>query len=135
MDNVTCGVCDPQCKESCYGAGPDKCHECKNVLDEKHCVDECPESKYNNSGVCSSCHATCIGCKGPQDTISEDGCISCHRTVINTDNHVERCLARNDSCPGGCQKGSLTWVNCNLISLFSPQMVSTNGTRNPEKDR
>lgn len=35
----------------------------------------------------------------------------------------------------GVKKGSLTWVNCNLISLFSPQMVSTNGTRNREKDR
>lgn len=100
MDNVTCAVCDKQCKESCYGAGPDKCNECKNVLDEKHCVEECPESKYNNNGVCTSCHATCIGCTGPRDTINEDGCTSCHRAIINSDMRIDRCLARNDSCPG-----------------------------------
>lgn len=97
---MTCAVCDRQCKEGCYGAGPDKCVECKNVLDDTHCVDKCPESKYDSSGTCIGCHATCIGCNGPRDTIIADGCVTCHRAIINTDNMIERCLPRNESCPG-----------------------------------
>lgn len=100
MNNTMCANCNSQCKDGCNGSGPDNCMECLNVLDDTHCVETCPDNKYNKTGKCVQCHETCIGCNGPRDTVSPDGCTTCHRAIINADNIIEKCLRKNESCPG-----------------------------------
>lgn len=100
VNHTTCGTCHPECKNSCRGAGADNCTECVNVRDGNFCVAKCPESKYSANGICKPCHDTCIGCTGPENTINANGCKTCHKAIINGDATIERCLGRNEACPG-----------------------------------
>lgn len=100
LDNKNCGMCHPECRNSCTGPGADNCSECVNVKDGKFCVSQCPESKYNLNGTCSDCHETCVGCTGPRNTIGPQGCITCEKAIIVMNNTVERCLKKNEPCPG-----------------------------------
>lgn len=101
IDSKECGLCNPECQSSCNAAGADNCNECKNVKDGKYCVPECPESKYAEGGICAVCHETCVGCTGPKNTISDNGCITCEMAIISdSDGAVQRCLKKNESCPG-----------------------------------
>lgn len=98
-DKVNCGQCHPECKRSCNGPNADDCIECVHARDGKHCVAECPNSKYAKSGNCVPCHETCVGCYGPNNTISDNGCKTCEKALI-IDNKIERCLRKEESCPG-----------------------------------
>lgn len=98
-DKVHCGQCHSECKRSCTGPEAIDCLECLHVRDGKHCVPECPLSKYPRNGICNNCHETCLGCTGPRNTIGENGCISCEKAII-IDNKIERCLRRDENCPG-----------------------------------
>jgi epidermal growth factor receptor len=71
-----------------------------NTKDDKFCVPECPEPKYSKNGTCELCHETCVGCRGPRNTIALDGCISCELGVIHFDYTIDRCLRKNEFCPG-----------------------------------
>lgn len=64
------------------------------------CVKQCPEAKYAASGHCQLCHEACVGCRGPRNTIAPDGCITCDSAIINNQTKVEKCLLKNDTCPG-----------------------------------
>lgn len=70
-----------------------------HVKDGKYCVPECPLSKYNQSGICVFCHETCVGCTGPRNTIGPNGCVTCEKAIIG-DGTVERCLRKEEPCPG-----------------------------------
>lgn len=100
VNSKSCGDCHPECANSCYGPNADNCGSCVNVKDGKFCVSECPATKYNMNGTCVACHKTCIGCTGPRDTIAVDGCISCDRAIMESDGTVERCLMKDEPCPG-----------------------------------
>lgn len=98
-DRVTCGQCHPECKRSCSGPDATDCLECVHVRDDRLCVAECPKTKYAKNGVCVNCHETCAGCTGPNNTIGENGCITCDKAII-IDNQVEKCLRKDEDCPG-----------------------------------
>lgn len=40
--------------------GNGNCSACRNVRDGPYCVNKCPDTKYNESGECKSCHANCV---------------------------------------------------------------------------
>lgn len=105
MDANHCSECHAECRRSCTGPGADNCSECVNVKDGQHCVAECPEAKYALNGICVPCHETCNGCTGPDNTISKHGCVTCDKAIINGDK-VERCLRKEESCPGKCSNDS-----------------------------
>lgn len=72
------------------------------------------------------CHDSCNGCKGPEDAISDHGCIDCDHMIFN--GTVQKCLKQNSSCPG---KTALTFTfpSIKLNWTFSfLQMVSTTNT-------
>ncbi|KAK4296732.1 hypothetical protein Pmani_030810 [Petrolisthes manimaculis] len=97
-----CGFCHNECASSCNGPDSSSCDRCKNVKDGPYCVESCPDTKYNDSGVCMPCHENCVdGCRGPDNTISEHGCISCKKAVIDTDLQVLNCLPESEPCPIG----------------------------------
>ena len=74
-------VCNAQCSEGCSGAGADSCNACKNTKDGLFCVDECPDTKYDDNGVCKPCHENCAGgCSGP----GADECVACKHTKDGT---------------------------------------------------
>lgn len=98
-----CGQCHSECKSSCTGPNADQCLECTHARDGNYCVHQCHESKYAENGVCINCHENCVGCNGPRDTIDSNGCISCDKAII-TDDKVEKCLKRDESCPGNLKK-------------------------------
>lgn len=99
MTAKTCGQCHPECKRSCTGPNPIDCLECVHVRDGRQCVSECPLSKYAKNGICVNCHETCVGCNGPNNTIGENGCITCDKAII-IDNKIEKCLRKDENCPG-----------------------------------
>uniref|UniRef100_A0A2M4B952 Epidermal growth factor receptor n=2 Tax=Anopheles marajoara TaxID=58244 RepID=A0A2M4B952_9DIPT len=101
VNSKTCEDCHPECKDFCYGPNADNCGSCVNVKDGKFCVSECPIMKYALNGTCVKCHKTCVGCRGPRDTIAPDGCISCDRAIIGSDATIERCLMKDEPCPDG----------------------------------
>lgn len=96
----TCMDCHPECRDSCSGPNSDNCTACANVKDGRFCLNKCPEAKYPARGICEQCHETCVGCKGPRNTIASDGCITCDSAIINGDQKVERCLKKDEPCPG-----------------------------------
>lgn len=98
-DRLTCGQCHPECKRSCSGPEATDCLECVHVRDGSHCVPQCPKSKYAKAGYCVNCHETCDGCLGPNNTINDNGCITCEKAII-IDNKIERCLRKDEKCPG-----------------------------------
>lgn len=100
VDSKTCDDCHSECRDSCSGPNSDNCSACANVKDGRFCVNKCPESKYPASGYCLACHDTCVGCRGPRNTIASDGCITCDSAIINGDSKVEKCLKKDDPCPG-----------------------------------
>lgn len=102
LNSNTCASCHPECKNSCNGPNADNCMECLNDQDGNICVAKCPLNKYSNNGKCVPCHPVCVGCNGPQNTLGEDGCISCDNAIIGGDANVEKCLMKNESCPGKC---------------------------------
>lgn len=114
-DKINCGQCHPECKRSCSGPDADNCAECAHVRDGKHCVPECPKSKYAKNGVCVNCHETCVGCLGPNNTINDNGCITCEKAII-IDNKIEKCLRKEESCPGK----SISLQLKNLMKLRTP---------------
>lgn len=81
------------------GPNADDCLECANVKDGKFCLAECPFSKYSENGYCHSCHGSCNGCKGPRDSIADDGCIDCDN-IIMFNGTLQNCLLKNATCPG-----------------------------------
>uniref|UniRef100_A0A182K8V6 receptor protein-tyrosine kinase n=1 Tax=Anopheles christyi TaxID=43041 RepID=A0A182K8V6_9DIPT len=101
VDSKTCGDCHQECKDFCYGPNADNCGSCVNVKDGRFCVAECPTTKHAMNGTCINCHKTCVGCRGPRDTIGPDGCISCDKAIIGSDAKIERCLMKDESCPDG----------------------------------
>uniref|UniRef100_A0A8W7PX60 receptor protein-tyrosine kinase n=1 Tax=Anopheles coluzzii TaxID=1518534 RepID=A0A8W7PX60_ANOCL len=101
VDSKTCGDCHQECKDFCYGPNEDNCGSCMNVKDGRFCVAECPTTKHAMNGTCINCHKTCVGCRGPRDTIAPDGCISCDKAIIGSDAKIERCLMKDESCPDG----------------------------------
>ena len=64
-------VCDPQCKNGCWGEGPHRCLDCRNYIVENKnlCVASCESLPllYNaSSKVCKKCHDQCADkCTGP----------------------------------------------------------------------
>ncbi|XP_063699367.1 epidermal growth factor receptor [Culicoides brevitarsis] len=117
IDAKTCGECHEECRDSCTGPHNDDCSACKNVKDGKFCVKQCPESKYAASGKCEPCHETCVGCRGPRNTIAPDGCITCDSAIINNETKVERCLKKNDTCPDGYY---YDWIGPQADGAFKP---------------
>uniref|UniRef100_A0A182RPP5 Epidermal growth factor receptor n=1 Tax=Anopheles funestus TaxID=62324 RepID=A0A182RPP5_ANOFN len=101
VDTKTCGDCHAECKDFCHGPNADHCGSCVNVKDGRFCVAECPIMKHAMNGTCINCHKTCVGCRGPRDTIAPDGCISCEKAIIGSDATIERCLMKDESCPDG----------------------------------
>lgn len=102
IGSKTCGFCHKECANSCNGPDSSNCDSCKNVKDGPYCVESCPDTKYNDSGICMPCHENCVeGCRGPENTISENGCTSCKKAVIDTDLQVLNCLPENEACPIG----------------------------------
>ena len=72
------------------------------MTDGPYCVADCPSTKYNNNGTCQLCHENCVdGCNGPDNTIGNKGCKSCHKAVVTSDMNVEYCLKEDELCPGG----------------------------------
>ena len=56
----------------------DMCVACRNAKDGFFCVEQCPDTKYDdNEGACMPCHENCIGCKGPGNQTGSDGCDKC----------------------------------------------------------
>lgn len=113
-DKVYCGSCHPECKRSCTGPEATDCFECLHVRDGKHCLPECPKSKYPRNGTCVNCHETCVGCTGPRNTIGESGCITCEKAII-IDNKVERCLRKDENCPGKLKKIFIIIISVKLL--------------------
>jgi len=99
INESTCGDCHSECRGTCTGPNANDCEDCANVKDGKFCVPECPYSKYNKDGVCLNCHESCNGCKGPVNTIAEDGCIECDHIIYNNGT-IQKCLKKNTTCPG-----------------------------------
>ena len=87
---TTCALCHPECDGQCTGGGPDQClGSCRHVKDGPYCVRQCPEAKYNASGVCQPCHSNCLGgCSGPNNTVGEGGCVSCQVAMVDQDGRV-----------------------------------------------
>lgn len=98
-----CMKCDKECELTCTGDGAGNCHKCKHVKDGPFCVDQCPNTKYNNTyGECQDCHRNCVGgCKGPANNIGPNGCNSCDKAIINKELEVVQCLHESESCPEG----------------------------------
>lgn len=92
--------CHEECRDSCTGPNNDNCTACANVKDGRFCVNKCPKEKYPVNGICQLCHETCNGCRGPRNTIASDGCITCDSAIINGEQKVERCLRKDEPCPG-----------------------------------
>lgn len=110
-----CAACHAECAGSCSGPGPEHCHQCRNVRDGKHCVPRCPVNKYASAvanGTCLACDATCVGCTGPLNTIGDGGCATCEKAIIG-DGSVERCLRKEDPCPGE----NYYFVSCSPVFL------------------
>uniref|UniRef100_A0A1I8H2G7 receptor protein-tyrosine kinase n=1 Tax=Macrostomum lignano TaxID=282301 RepID=A0A1I8H2G7_9PLAT len=75
-------VCDPQCRDECWGPGPDMCVACRNFEVDGRCYATCQEAgRYNLSGECQECHSECEGgCSSPSasecercSNLEEDG--------------------------------------------------------------
>ena len=91
--------------DSCTGPTAEHCTACKNILNYPFCVQKCPVSKYNDSGICKPCHENCVGgCKGPENNIGPNGCHSCEKAIMNSLNLVESCLQKKEPCPDGNHK-------------------------------
>uniref|UniRef100_A0A182WA18 receptor protein-tyrosine kinase n=1 Tax=Anopheles minimus TaxID=112268 RepID=A0A182WA18_9DIPT len=101
VNSKTCGDCHAECKDFCHGPNADNCGSCVNVKDGRFCVAECPIMKHAMNGTCINCHKTCVGCRGPRNTIAPDGCISCEKAIIGSDATIEQCLMKDESCPDG----------------------------------
>lgn len=100
----TCKKCHPECKDGCKGTEACHCFSCKNVKDGPYCVSECPSHKYNNNGTCEECDKSCIdGCTGPSNKLSEGGCNSCSKAIINSTDpiFVGYCIRAEEACPEG----------------------------------
>lgn len=73
------------------------------------------------------CHDSCNGCKGPKDTISDDGCIDCDHMIFN--GTFQKCLKQNSSCPGKTALTFALFLSFQLTNVFFlSQMVSTTNT-------
>lgn len=85
-------VCHPQCKNGCWGEGPDRCLNCVNyrVENKNLCVASCASMpRLYNAGnkLCKKCHVQCANnCTGPH----EYQCDSCLR-VQHGPNCMEKC--------------------------------------------
>ncbi|XP_042865529.1 epidermal growth factor receptor-like isoform X2 [Penaeus japonicus] len=102
MGPKECSFCHSECDGSCHGPDSNHCDRCKNVMDGPYCVDRCPDTKFDDEGICRACHENCVGgCTGPENTIGEGGCNSCEKAVINGDLEVEYCLHEKEACPTG----------------------------------
>ncbi|PAA79361.1 hypothetical protein BOX15_Mlig012838g10 [Macrostomum lignano] len=75
-------VCDPQCRDECWGPGSDMCVACRNFEVDGRCYATCQDSgRYNLSGECQECHSECEGgCSSPSasecercSNLEEDG--------------------------------------------------------------
>ena len=76
-------VCDSECSnKGCWGPGPDKCLECRHVIDERDntCLGSCLEKPMlylTEKKSCQPCNILCAeGCTGPVSRI--DVLNSCH---------------------------------------------------------
>lgn len=116
-NSTECGECHSECRDSCTGPNATDCNSCANVRDGRFCVNKCPENKYAANGVCLPCHETCVGCRGPRNTIAPDGCITCDGAIINGETKVERCLRKNDTCPDGYY---YDWIGSQEEGAFKP---------------
>lgn len=112
-----CGECHPECNGSCTGPNATDCDSCANAQDGQFCVNKCPDNKYADNKICRPCHETCVGCRGPRNTIAPDGCITCDGAIINGETKVERCLRKNDTCPDGYY---YDWIGSQEEGVFKP---------------
>ncbi|GAB1603004.1 epidermal growth factor receptor-like isoform X1 [Argonauta hians] len=107
-------TCDLQCKNGCWGAGPEHCLECANyhIENSTHCVESCfSVALHYDSGnkICKKCHEQCANnCTGP----GEHECNSC-LNVQHGPNCMSKCPANmfpNEKricqlCHANCESG------------------------------
>lgn len=70
---------------------------------------ECPSNYYSKqeNKLCKKCAPECDGCRGPLNTIGEDGCIDCRITLVDNDfnNTIISCIySSNFTCSHGFAK-------------------------------
>ena len=103
--------------------GADSCDACKHTKDGPFCVKECPDGKYDANGECQPCHKNCVGgCKGPENAVGPNGCNSCEKVIIDS-NDNNQCLQAKEECPEGFY---LDWIQRNVAAnnfKFDEQMV------------
>ena len=102
--------------------GADSCDACKHTKDGPFCVKECPDGKYDANGECQPCHKNCVGgCKGPENAVGPNGCNSCEKVIIDS-NDNNQCLQAKEECPEGFY---LDWIQRNVAAnnfKFDEQM-------------
>lgn len=82
----------------CWGRGPSQCIECKHKEYNGTCVSNCANSQYERHGKCIDCHASCVGCSGPESIVGQNGCNSCRKGIIRRGEL--QCLKADEKCPG-----------------------------------
>ncbi|XP_063311099.1 proprotein convertase subtilisin/kexin type 5 isoform X1 [Pelobates fuscus] len=103
-----CRICDAPCLR-CIGPGNGKCIGCAvtRMLDDGHCVLQCPPGKYESNLQCHLCHHTCHNCNGSEP----NKCTSC----TNDENGRMRFLYNGEcryTCPKGYRAADNTCVHC-----------------------
>ena len=92
----------------CYGPegilSSNGCKECRQARSLSFCIEECPEMKYNDNGVCKNCHENCLGgCNGPNFSVDSNGCFSC-KYVNDESNCLKECpISKYNDTNGYCQ--------------------------------
>ncbi|CAI9728992.1 epidermal growth factor receptor-like isoform X2 [Octopus vulgaris] len=125
-------TCDPQCKNGCWGAGPERCLECANYHIHKAtpCIASCSSVPLHydaGSKICKKCHPQCANnCTGP----GEHECDSCLKVQHGPNcmshcppnmfpNQKKICQVCHINCDDGCSGSSyeLKIGGCNSCKI------------------
>eukprot|EP00039_Didymoeca_costata_P006918 m.94579 g.94579 ORF g.94579 m.94579 type:complete len:1573 (+) comp13452_c0_seq1:154-4872(+) len=97
-DNIAeCAPCDGRCK-TCDSYGSNSCLSCFEgdiyFKETRRCQETCPQSFYEEEGVCQPCHPLCLDCFGPLST----QCGQCKEGYPKLDNTT--CVGVGECPPG-----------------------------------
>lgn len=107
-DNRICRYCHSECQGGCHGPTEYDCFSCANYKiitnSTSKCLKQCPLTHYADKVTrqCLPCAESCYSCNGPEETISENGCVDCNSALVDNDSAytILKCALR-ENCPEG----------------------------------
>ncbi|XP_033224420.1 epidermal growth factor receptor-like isoform X2 [Belonocnema kinseyi] len=106
-------ICDEQCSEGCWGAGPEQCLSCKSFKLGNVCVENCniiPGIYQADLKICKPCHEECNGtCTGPNAEHCDkckhvrDGPFCVPECPLSKYSANGQCRNCHSNCVGGCE--------------------------------